>query len=189
MEISFKPIGYIYTPFREVKGMPIQPTGAVGVTGRIEVEPEFKSGIKDLEGFSYIFLLYHLHLVKEFKLLVKPFLDTQKRGIFATRSPVRPNAIGLSVLKLTRIEETTLWVENVDILNGTPILDIKPYVPEFDTWPADRIGWFSHKADAAKSYRADERFTSCYEPEKYARKDESRENDASMPPDAEQVAD
>jgi tRNA-Thr(GGU) m(6)t(6)A37 methyltransferase TsaA len=143
MVICYKPIGYIYTPFEEVKGMPIQPTGAAGVTGRIEVDPQFMSGIKDLEGFSHLFLLYHLHLVKDFKLMVKPFLDTQERGIFATRSPVRPNAIGLSVLKLKGIEGTTVWVENVDILNGTPVLDIKPYVPDFDIWPADKIGWFS----------------------------------------------
>jgi tRNA (adenine37-N6)-methyltransferase len=171
MVICYKPIGYIYTPFEEVKGMPIQPTGAAGVAGRIEVDPLFASGIKDLEGFSHIFLLYHLHLVKDFRLMVKPFLDTQERGIFATRSPVRPNAIGLSVLKLTGIEGNTLWVENVDMLSGTPVLDIKPYVPDFDIWPADKIGWFSQKADEAKSHRADERFTSCHDPEKNAHTD------------------
>jgi tRNA-Thr(GGU) m(6)t(6)A37 methyltransferase TsaA len=171
MVICYKPIGYIYTPFEEVKGMPIQPTGAAGVAGRIEVNPLFLSEIKDLEGFSHIFLLYHLHLVKDFKLMVKPFLDTQERGIFATRSPVRPNAIGLSVLKLTGIEGTTVWVENVDILNGTPVLDIKPYVPDFDIWPADKIGWFSQKADKAKSHQADERFTSCYDLGKFTRKE------------------
>jgi tRNA-Thr(GGU) m(6)t(6)A37 methyltransferase TsaA len=147
--------------------MPIQPTGAAGVTGRIEVDPLFMSGIGDLEGFSHIFLQYHLHLVKDFKLMVEPFLDTQKRGIFATRSPVRPNAIGLSVLKLTGIEGTHGWVENVDILSGTPVLDIKPYVPDFDIWPADKIGWFSQKADKAKPHQADERFTSCYDLGKY----------------------
>jgi tRNA-Thr(GGU) m(6)t(6)A37 methyltransferase TsaA len=126
MQICYRPIGYIYTPFEEVKGMPVQPTGAAGVAGRIEVDPLFIAGIQDLEGFSHIFLLYNLHRVRDFRLMVKPFLDTQERGIFATRSPVRPNAIGLSVLKLTAIEGATLRVENVDILNCTPVLDIKP---------------------------------------------------------------
>jgi len=167
MEICYKPIGYIYTPFQSIQGMPIQPTGASGVVGRIDLEPEFAAGLKDLEGFSHIFLLYHLHLVKKFTLLVQPFLDTEKRGVFATRGPIRPNAIGLSVLKLTGIEGTTLWVENVDILSATPVLDIKPYVPEFDIWPTDKIGWFSRKADKAQSRRADERFTMYYDPEKY----------------------
>ena len=190
MEICYKPIGYIYSPFEEVKGMPVQPTGAVGVVGRLEMEPQFTSGIQDLEGFSHIIVLYHLHLVKDFELVVNPFLDTQRHGIFATRSPVRPNAIGLSVLKLTRIEGTTLWVENVDILSGTPVLDIKPYVPKFDTWPADRIGWFSQKADKAQSYRADERFSPCHALGKDAHKEGSPENGAARSPGPEEpVAD
>ena len=171
MDIYYQPIGYIYTPFQEVKGMPIQPTGAVGVSGRIEVDPQFTAGIRDLEGFSYIILLYHLHLVKDFKLMVKPFLDTRERGIFATRSPVRPNAIGLSVLKLVGVTGTTLQVENVDILSGTPVLDIKPYVPDFDTWPADKIGWFAQKSDKAQSHQADERFIPCYGPGKNGREE------------------
>ena len=176
MKICYSPIGYIYTPFAEIKGMPIQPTGATGVTGRIDLEPEFAAGLKDLEGFSHIFLLYHLHLVREFTLLVQPFLDTEERGIFATRGPIRPNAIGLSVLKLTRIEGTTLWVENVDVLNGTPVLDIKPYVPEFDVWPADKVGWFAHKAENAVSRRADERFKELYKSDSPGLKEKANAN-------------
>ena len=187
MEICYQPIGYIYTPFQEVKGMPIQPTGAVGVAGRIEVDPRFSAGIKDLEGFSHIVLLYHLHLVQDYQLMVKPFLDTQERGIFATRSPVRPNAIGLTVLKLVGVEGTAVLVENVDMLNGTPVLDIKPYVPEFDTWPADKIGWFAQKAEKAQSHQADERFTSCYGPGRYAPQEAPLEG-ALRSPDADSRA-
>ena len=112
--------------------MPIQPTGAKGIQGTVEILPEFQAGLNDLEGFSHIILLYHLHRSEGFKLTVTPFLDDQPRGLFATRAPKRPNSIGLSVVKLVRQEENILHIENVDILDGTPLLDIKPYIPVFE---------------------------------------------------------
>ncbi|GKT10839.1 tRNA (N6-threonylcarbamoyladenosine(37)-N6)-methyltransferase TrmO [Desulforhabdus sp. TSK] len=156
--IDYEPIGTIHSPFKEIAGMPIQPVGARGVVGYIELLPHLQAGLKDLEGFSHIFVLYHFHGASGFSLLVKPFLDKTERGVFSTRAPKRPNAIGLSVLKLLRVEGNTLHVENVDILDGTPLLDIKPYIPKFDVWQVDRTGWFGEKAENAETQKADERF-------------------------------
>ena len=117
MELTYRPIGVVHTPFDDPVGMPIQPAGAVGIRGTVEVMPEFAGGLKDLEGFSHIILLYHFHLVKDTKLLVMPFMDVEPRGIFSTRAPKRPNPIGLSIVRLLRVEGSTLHVENVDILN------------------------------------------------------------------------
>jgi tRNA-Thr(GGU) m(6)t(6)A37 methyltransferase TsaA len=138
--------------------MPIQPTGASGIQGTVEVFPEFTEGLKDLEGFSHIILLYHFHRVQEVKLVVTPFMDFQPRGVFATRAPKRPNPIGLSIVKLLGIEQNTLHIENVDILDGTPLLDIKPYVPEFDHHPADRVGWLEQAKGRVQSKKSDGRF-------------------------------
>ena len=142
--------------------MPIQPVGARGIAGRIEVAPEFVEGLRDLEGFSHVIVLYHLHRIQGYQLLVRPFLDTRDHGVFATRSPKRPNAIGLSVLELAGVEigegRGVVRLLNVDILDGTPVLDIKPYVPAFDVWRAERIGWFDGKAENAETFKADERF-------------------------------
>ncbi|MFZ2955773.1 MAG: tRNA (N6-threonylcarbamoyladenosine(37)-N6)-methyltransferase TrmO [Candidatus Ozemobacteraceae bacterium] len=155
---TFRPIGVVHTPFETPVGMPIQPCGAEGVAGEIEIYPEFAEGLKDLEGFSHLWLIYWLHEVKSASLIVKPFLDTVEHGIFATRSPKRPNAIGLSVVRLKRVDGNRIAVENVDVLNGTPLLDIKPYVPAFDQVPATRIGWFAGKAGQAVQVRSDARF-------------------------------
>lgn len=154
----YEPIGTVHSPFRKVDGMPIQPVGARGVAGLIEIRPELQEGLKDLEGFSYIIVLYHFHKSSGYSLLVKPFLDKTDHGVFATRVPKRPNSIGLSVLKLIRVEGNQVHVENLDILDGTPVLDIKPYVPKFDVWAADRAGWFDGKAENAEFLRSDERF-------------------------------
>jgi tRNA-Thr(GGU) m(6)t(6)A37 methyltransferase TsaA len=159
MSIEFKPIGTIRTPFRKTEGMPVQPVGAAGVKGTVEVFEEFAEGLKDLGGFSHIMLLYHFHQSTGYKLTVTPFLDTQPRGLFATRAPKRPNGIGLSVVRLLRVEGATLHVENVDILDGTPLLDIKPYVPEFDQQVDIRTGWLEAVKDKAKDRKADRRFT------------------------------
>lgn len=158
--VAFRPIGILRSPHKELKGMPIQPVGARGVAGHIEVAPEYVAGLKDLAGFSHVIVLYHLHRTQGFDLLVKPFLDTDDHGVFATRSPKRPNAIGLSVLELAGVDEAGGLVRllNVDVLDGTPVLDIKPYVPAFDSWNAERIGWFTGKVEAADSCRADGRF-------------------------------
>jgi tRNA (adenine37-N6)-methyltransferase len=159
--VAYRPIGLLRSPHKEVQGMPIQPVGARGVAGHIEVAPEFATGLKDLEGFSHVILLYHLHRIEGYELLVKPFLDTGNHGVFATRSPKRPNAIGFSVLELAGVDEARGLVRllNVDILDGTPVLDIKPYVPAFDSWQAERIGWFAGKMEEAESCRADGRFS------------------------------
>jgi tRNA-Thr(GGU) m(6)t(6)A37 methyltransferase TsaA len=160
--VAYKPIGTLRSPHAEVAGMPIQPTGARGVPGHIEIAPEYAAGLRDLEGFSHVIVLYHLHRISGYELSVRPFLDTDDHGVFATRSPKRPNAIGLSVLELAGVEwnETggVVRLLNVDVLDGTPVLDIKPYVPAFDSWQAERIGWFAGKADGAETCKADERF-------------------------------
>ena len=157
-DIAYRPIGILRSPFADIAGMPIQPVGAIGILGRVEVRPEFARGLTDLEGFSHVFVLYHLHRVTGYDLLVKPFLDTDRHGIFATRSPKRPNPIGLSVLELAGVEGTTVHLRNVDVLDGTPVLDIKPYVPRFDVWSAKRTGWFAGKDGQAKTRRSDDRF-------------------------------
>ncbi len=158
VKICYQAVGTVHSPFKDVKGMPIQPVGAKGVLGRIDVFPEFAAGLKDLDGFSHVIVLYHCHKSGGAELLIKPFLDTEQRGVFATRSPKRPNSIGLSVLKLTGVEGNSVLLENVDILDGTPVLDIKPYVRDFDIWPADRFGWLDEKKQDAESCRSDGRF-------------------------------
>jgi tRNA-Thr(GGU) m(6)t(6)A37 methyltransferase TsaA len=157
-EIKYQPIGTIHSPFKDPQGMPIQPAGAKGVTGTIDIDPAYAEGLKDLEGFSHIILVYHFHLSKGYELKVKPFLDEVSHGVFSTRAPARPNPIGHSIVKLIRIADCTLDIEEVDIIDGTPLLDIKPYVPEFDLRSADRTGWLSGKAEEARGKKADERF-------------------------------
>jgi tRNA-Thr(GGU) m(6)t(6)A37 methyltransferase TsaA len=157
-EIICRPIGIIRSPHKETEGTPIQTTGANGVGGTVEILPECAEGLKDLEGFSHIILIYHFHLSKGYSLTVKPFLDDTPRGVFATRAPKRPNAIGMSVVRLVKIEGATLYIEDVDIVDSTPLLDIKPYVPEFDAKEAERIGWLAGKAEKAAETDADKRF-------------------------------
>ena len=140
-EIKYKPIGIIHSPFKESKGTPIQPKAAKGIEGRVEVFPEYTEGLKDLEGFSHIIVIYHFHLSKKSSLKIKPFMGNQIRGVFATRAPSRPNPIGISVVRLIRINENTLHVKDVDIVDETPLLDIKPYVSEFDVREVNKIGW------------------------------------------------
>jgi tRNA-Thr(GGU) m(6)t(6)A37 methyltransferase TsaA len=158
MSINYEPIGVVHSPFQQAAGMPIQPAGAAGVQGTVVVLPEFSEGLKDLEGFSHIILLYHFHRAQGFSLTVTPFLDSEPRGLFATRAPRRPNPIGLSVVSLLRCEGNILYIENVDLLDGTPLLDIKPYVPEFDQHPAERIGWLEEAKGKAQSTLSDDRF-------------------------------
>ncbi|MCK9151946.1 tRNA (N6-threonylcarbamoyladenosine(37)-N6)-methyltransferase TrmO [Methanobacterium alcaliphilum] len=159
-EITFKPIGTIKTPFKDLEGMPIQPVGACGIKGTIELKKEYEGGLKDLEGFSHLILIYHLHRANGYDLKVKPFLDNEKRGIFATRAPKRPNPIGISVVCLDKVEGNILQISHVDILDGTPLLDIKPYVPHLDKNEDDEIciGWFEDKHHEAKDKRSDRRF-------------------------------
>jgi len=138
--------------------MPIQPAGADGVRGTVEVFEEFCDGLKDLDGFSHVILLYHFHRSRGFKLHVVPFMDSQPRGLFSTRAPKRPNPLGLSVVRLCGVEGNVLRVENVDVLDGTPLLDIKPYVPEFDAQEEVRAGWLELVRRTVSNRRADDRF-------------------------------
>jgi tRNA-Thr(GGU) m(6)t(6)A37 methyltransferase TsaA len=159
MQVTYQAIGVIRSPFTDVKQMPIQPTGEASAPRTVEVFPDFTEGLKDLEGFSHIILLYHLHDVQRTDLTVTPFLGSEPHGVFATRAPTRPNPIGLSVVKLDRIQGSLLHVANLDILDGTPVLDIKPYVPEFDQ-PADvRIGWLEATRGRIRSAKSDDRFS------------------------------
>ncbi|MCC6192219.1 MAG: tRNA (N6-threonylcarbamoyladenosine(37)-N6)-methyltransferase TrmO [Anaerolineales bacterium] len=157
--IFLRPLGAIHTPYREIAGMPIQSVGAVGVAGWIELAPEFQAGLQDVAGLEYLILIYHLHRQTSARLSVIPFLDNQPRGVFATRSPQRPNALGLSIVRLVAVDGLRLDVEDVDMLDGTPLLDIKPYVPAFDVRHTERVGWFAGNAHRAVQARADERFT------------------------------
>ena len=159
--LTYKTIGVIHSPFKEPKNVPIQASASKGTEGTVEVYPQYADGLCDIEGFSHLILLYHFHLVTEYSLMVKPFLDDKPHGVFATRSPVRPNRIGLSVVKLTGKEGNILHVQDLDILEGTPLIDIKPYVPEFDHRKSAKIGWFSGKICTAASTRDDGRFCKC----------------------------
>ncbi len=158
LDIKYKPIGIIHSPFKVPKGTPIQPAGAKGVNGTVKIFPEYIEGFLDIEDFSYVILIYHFHLSKEWDLKVKPFMDDHFHGIFSTRAPARPNPIGFSVVRLTRVEEDTLYIQDVDIVDGTPLLDIKPYVPEFDTRDASKTGWLDKNVYKLPDTKDDERF-------------------------------
>jgi len=156
--ICFSSIGTIRSPWTDIVGMPIQPSGARGIPGSVEVFPEYSEGLKDIEGFDRLFLIYAFHRSVSYDLATTPFLDSTPRGVFATRSPRRPNAIGLSCVRLKEHKGNILIVEDIDILDGTPVLDIKPYVPEFDCYPDSACGWLQNVAKNAQTTRSDERF-------------------------------
>lgn len=158
MKIEYYPIGVVHSPFTELKGMPIQPPRSEDIAGTVEVFAEFREGLRDLDGFSHIILLYHFHMVTEHRLQVVPFLDTEPRGLFATRAPIRPNPIGLSVVRLKRIQGGVLSVLDLDILDGTPVLDIKPYVTEFDEPAAVKMGWLENALKQKRNALSDNRF-------------------------------
>jgi len=144
-EINLKPIGIVHSPFRESSGVPKDSTDGMDYTGTVEIFPEYKDGLKDLEGFSHIILIFYFHKSEYSHLTVKPFLDSYLRGVFATRSPHRPNFLGLSVVKLTRIDNNILHIRGIDMIEGTPVLDIKPYIPEFESNEGIKIGWLEGK--------------------------------------------
>ncbi|MBN2463982.1 MAG: tRNA (N6-threonylcarbamoyladenosine(37)-N6)-methyltransferase TrmO [Dehalococcoidia bacterium] len=157
-DIRYKPIGIIHSPFSEVDGMPIQTSGALGIKGTVEVFTEYCAGLKDIDGFSHIILVYHFHLAKRYILETRPFLEEETHGIFAVRAPARPNPIGISVVRLVRVEDNILHIEDVDIVDGTPLLDIKPYVPDFDWRQAERTGWLTEKSKRVRKHKSDTRF-------------------------------
>jgi tRNA-Thr(GGU) m(6)t(6)A37 methyltransferase TsaA len=142
--MKVKPIGIIHSPFKSVEEAPIQPSRSQA-TGKIEIFEEYEKGLEDIEGFSHIILIYWFHKSKGYSLKVKPFLDTQLRGLFATRAPKRPNQLGLSVVRLLKRRENILTVKGIDVVDGTPLLDIKPYVPDFEPLEKTEIGWLKGK--------------------------------------------
>ena len=156
--IQYRPIGIIHTAYKTPQGTPIQPPASKGVEADIEIFEKYAEGLTDLDGFSHIYLIYHFHLARKFSLMVKPFLDDEAHGLFATRAPSRPNAIGLSIVELIGTTENTLRVKNIDVLDGTPLLDIKPYVPGFDIRKVRKIGWMEKKIKNLDEARDDGRF-------------------------------
>jgi len=157
-EIKYQPIGIIHSPFKEPRDTPIQPTAAKDVEGTVEVFPEYAEGLKDVDGFSHLILIYHFHLAKRVSLKVKPYMDNNLRGIFATRAPPRPNPIGLSIVQLIKVERNMLRIRDVDVVDGTPLLDIKPYVPEFDLRKVEKTGWLEKRVSRLPKAKDDGRF-------------------------------
>jgi tRNA (adenine37-N6)-methyltransferase len=156
----YHPIGIIHSLFWKVSDMPIQSVGAQGVPGTVVIDENYQGGLKDIEGFSHLILIYHFHLSRGHSLHVKPFLDNVEHGIFATRAPRRPNPVGLSVVRLVRVEGSVLHIEDVDIVDGTPLLDLKPYIPLFDVRQDVKTGWFADRGEGVFYTRSDERFKS-----------------------------
>lgn len=157
-KIIYKPIGIIHSPFKEPKGTPIQSTAAKDIEGTIDIFPEYTDGLQDLDGFSHIILIYHFHLSKKAPLLIKPYMDSKPHGVFAIRAPSRPNPVGLSTVRLIGIEKNKILVRDIDIVDGTPLLDIKPYVPEFDTRKVVKTGWLEKNVRKLKKSKDDGRF-------------------------------
>jgi len=157
-EVLIKSIGVIKTPFNKKEGMPIQPTGAKGIKAIIEMHPQYVDGLNDLAGFSHIILIYHFHKSNGYSFRTKPFMDDQMRGVFATRAPRRPNPIGISLVKLNKIENNIIHIENIDVLNDTPLFDIKPYIPGVDDVLDVQLGWLEGKTDEMKIKKSDKRF-------------------------------
>ena len=157
-KVVYKPIGVVHSPFKLPRDVPIQSAAARGVTGYVEVAKEYVEGLRDVEGFSHLIIVYHCHLAQDYSLLVKPFLDDSLHGVFSTRAPSRPNPVGVSIVRLTKKEENILHIQDVDIIDGTPLLDIKPFVPQFDQREAEKIGWLKGKIGKMYSRRDDGRF-------------------------------
>lgn len=157
-KITYKQIGIVHSPFAEPKGTPTQSFAAKGIEGMVEVFPEYQKGLKDIERFSHIILIYHFHLSKPYSLEVIPFVDNKPNGLLSTRAPSRPNPIGLLVVGLKKVEGNKLYVKDIDIVNGTPLLDIKPFVGEFDQVEIIKKGWLEKNIGKLSQSCDDERF-------------------------------
>ncbi len=157
-KITYSPVGIIHSEYRQREGVPIQGALSKDSHGKVEVFPEYEKGLKDLEGFSHIILVYHFHLSKGFSLSGRPFLENKEHGVFAIRSPKRPNPIGVSVVKLEKVSGRVLHVSEVDIVDGTPLLDIKPYVSRFDSRDKTKNGWLTEKLKGVKKHYSDARY-------------------------------
>lgn len=152
------PIGVIRSPFTDLTNMPIQPSSHTAAEGRVIVEPQYKEGLADIDGFSHIYLIYSFHLASRVELSVVPFMDTSSRGVFSTRSPLRPNHIGLSIVELLSRNNNELIVKGVDVIDHTPLLDIKPYIEQFDRVDQSRSGWLRASDEEIAGKLSDERF-------------------------------
>ena len=156
--IIFDPIGRVYSPFTDLAGMPIQPSGARDIEGHIELREGLEEGLCDLDGFSHAYIFYHFHKNEGYSLKVTPFMDNEPRGVFSTRAPRRPSMLGVSVVEIVKVEGNKMYIKGVDVLNGTPLLDIKPYVEKFDAISGTRSGWLTGNAEKSETLRADDRF-------------------------------
>ena len=156
--ITLRPIGIIHSPFQSTQGMPIQTVAAADVEGELEVFEEFAPGLRDIEGFEFLILITHLHQAVE-RLEVVPFMDTVSHGVFATRAPARPNRLGLSIVQLVKVKGRTLCFRGNDMLDGTPVLDIKPYVPQLDVRSTEQVGWFDHGLQRLPGAVSDDRMS------------------------------
>ena len=160
MEMTLRPIGYLETPFNDIADMPIQPSVLADTRGKAVLDEKFMPGLKDLDGFSHIILLFLLHKISDYQLEVVPFMDTLPHGIFATRSPKRPNRIGMSIVRVESVAGNIVQFKGVDMLNGSPLLDIKPYYSYFDQQTQVRNGWLEGKTLRPENLRSDKRFES-----------------------------
>ena len=159
MSIVLGPIGIIHTPFEKPVGVPIQGALRLDIEGTIEVFSEFQEGLKDIEGFSHLIVIYHFHLTEGYSLIARPFLDDTPRGVFAIRGPRRPNPIGMTVVRLKKRLDNVLYVRGVDMVDETPLLDIKPYFPDIDAHQTEKVGWMGNRLKSVgKEKRADDRF-------------------------------
>ncbi len=156
--ITYNPIGIIHSGFKTSAGTPIQPAFASDVPGQAVIYEKYAAGLQDLDGFSHIILLYHFHLSGDWRPLVRPFMEEVERGVFATRAPRRPNPIGLSVVRLERIDGAVLHLRGIDVVDGSPLLDIKPYAPAFDAAGKRRFGWIGEALHKEARRIADDRF-------------------------------
>jgi tRNA-Thr(GGU) m(6)t(6)A37 methyltransferase TsaA len=155
-EIRLTPIGVIHSQFKQATGTPIQPCRAGDSPGYVTLRPEFVDGLDDLAGFDRVWLIYYFHRAAAAKMRIVPYRDTVERGLFATRVPARPNPVGMSCVRLLDIGGNILRLAEVDILDNTPLLDLKPYVPHYDNYPVQRCGWLDTVPD--KLVVADDRF-------------------------------
>lgn len=155
---KIKPIGVIHSPYKSLINMPIQPKSAPDVEGQLEIYDEYSEGLKDLEGFSHVYILFSFHKASRTELIVKPFMDENLRGVFSTRSPLRPNHIGISLVEIVKIENNIVTFKGVDTLDGTPLLDIKPYIKKFDTVDKSTSGWQKEKPQDITGIKSDDRF-------------------------------
>jgi tRNA-Thr(GGU) m(6)t(6)A37 methyltransferase TsaA len=156
--IAMPVIGTIHSPFTDLKNMPIQPPGAQGVSGKLIIKDEYAEGLKDLDGFSHIYIFYHFHKTTKTKLEVIPFMDKVPRGVFSTRTPMRPSRLGMSVIEVVSVDGNCVNVKGIDVLDGTPLIDIKPYILKFDYRADATSGWMQGSTDDVSNRRSDDRF-------------------------------